>query len=782
MNFLSKLHRVWLLAGLLLILLPSISFAQNEDAIRKEIVDGWLKEIERIESSLDMFSSDNRALTSQQEVLQRLVANIEKYKIELTPRLTEQRSQIDKLGPVPAKDAPPEAEDIAAERARLEADFNVVDAAVKRAGVATTQANQLIGRIQELRRDVFARNLFSRQRLPFSLSAWKNLPEDISRARANLSLHFQDWQQTHSFSDGIFWLVGVVLIFYGLAKIFTTSLVNKLRGSNLHEEPLFFHQAASAVSVSFLRMGPSLIALMIIYAGLNFLEVLSPLMMHLTESLFVFIAIVVIVFSLTRTILAPKRSQWRMLPIIDRDAKKLVNLIGALALVYGFSQFAFEAVKLISAPLSIGFVLSLFSSLLFAFLLVLTLRVSLGMRETDKGIVPAHPFWPMWIKLPLWGVVIAIFIAVPMGYLSLAQFLCGQVVLTGSIVISAVLIHSAILEIRSDITEPETAIGSWMRTQLNMAKNARKQVAILVGLFLNTVLALFAIPLILLNWGFSTTDLTNLFTTLFYGFEIGSIRFSVASILIAIGLFTCGILLTRFIQRWLNQGILSTSRMQSGLSNSIETGVGYLGFLLSCLLAISYIGLDFTNLAIVAGALSVGIGFGLQSIVNNFVSGLILLVERPIKVGDWVIVGEHQGYVRRISVRSTEIETFDRSSVIVPNSELITGIVTNWTHGNSVGRAIVKIGVGYNSDPKQVYDLLIEIGKAHPKCLTYPQLKVVFEDFGASSLDFSLRVYIGNINEIFDVTTDLRMEILRVFREKNIEIAFPQLDLHIKRG
>jgi small-conductance mechanosensitive channel len=132
-------------------------------------------------------------------------------------------------------------------------------------------------------------------------------------------------------------------------------------------------------------------------------------------------------------------------------------------------------------------------------------------------------------------------------------------------------------------------------------------------------------------------------------------------------------------------------------------------------------------------------------------------------------------------VRSTEIETFDRSSVIVPNSELITGVVTNWTHGNSTGRVMVSVGVAYESDPRQVYKLLEEIAKGHPKTLTYPAPRIVFEDFGASSLDFTVRVYIGNITEVLDVTTELRMRIYETFKAHNIEIAFPQLDLHLKR-
>ena len=412
---------------------------------------------------------------------------------------------------------------------------------------------------------------------------------------------------------------------------------------------------------------------------------------------------------------------------------------------------------------------------------MLVLRVPFGMQTVNGVEQPAHMLWPSWLKLPLWLVAIAIVVALPLGYFALAQFLAGQVVLTGAIVLMVVLLHMAIGELRHDLVDDGRGLGRWAHSQLRLEQEPRKLLAFGLSFGLNVLLIILAVPLVLANWGFSSADMQSWLVTIFYGFDVGGFRFSMAAIMAGVALFALGIVLTRFLQRWLDQGILKSSRIQSGLSNSIRTGIGYMGFLLSALLAVSYVGLDFTNLAIVAGALSVGIGFGLQSIVNNFVSGLILLVERPVKVGDWVIVGDHQGFVRRISVRSTEIETFDRSTVIVPNSELITGVVTNWTHGNSTGRVIVGVGVAYHSNPREVYNILSEIAKGHPKSLTYPAPRVVFEEFGASSMDFTIRIYIGNITEVFDVTTELRMQIFERFKEHNVEISFPQLDVHLKR-
>ncbi|MGI9386083.1 MAG: mechanosensitive ion channel family protein, partial [Methyloligellaceae bacterium] len=255
-----------------------------------------------------------------------------------------------------------------------------------------------------------------------------------------------------------------------------------------------------------------------------------------------------------------------------------------------------------------------------------------------------------------------------------------------------------------------------------------------------------------------------------------------AAILIGIGFFVLGLFITRLVQRSLTRTFLSPDRMNAGLAHSIRTGVGYAGFALSALIAVSYAGFNFTNLAIVAGALSVGIGFGLQSIVNNFVSGLILLAERPIQVGDWIVVGDKEGYVRQISVRATVIETFDRASLIIPNSDLMTAAVTNWTYGNRLGRVIVKVGTSYDADPKFVHDALLDVGERCSHALKSPPPSAVFENFGTSTLDFSLRIFIADINNVLRAQTELRMEIWKVFRERNIEISFPQLDVHVKNG
>ena len=264
--------------------------------------------------------------------------------------------------------------------------------------------------------------------------------------------------------------------------------------------------------------------------------------------------------------------------------------------------------------------------------------------------------------------------------------------------------------------------------------------------------------------------------------QVGNAVISLPNIFLAVLVLALGLLASSRLRRWLGKHVLPRSGMEIGLRTSIAAGAGYVGMVLAILAAIATAGISLSSVAIVAGALSVGMGFGLRTVVENFVAGLLMLIERPIRVGDWVVIGSTEGTVRRISVRATEIETFDSASVVVPNSLFVSAPVTNWTLQNRRGRLHIKVGVGYDSDPNRVLALLLDCARANRQIAAYPEPQALFVDFGDSALLFELRCHVRDVDNYATARSDLLVAIERALRAQGIEVPFPQQVVHRGKG
>lgn len=385
---------------------------------------------------------------------------------------------------------------------------------------------------------------------------------------------------------------------------------------------------------------------------------------------------------------------------------------------------------------------------------------------------------PRGIRIFLSMVLVASLIAELSGYRNLSSFVLGGVLATSVSLGLTFLVYRLLKDLCDGFDEGRLNWEATIRERVGLKKGSMVpglvwiRIIIFIGLWGGfAILALYI-------WKLDDPWIAIISSYLTDGFQIGSLK--VSPTLLAGGIFAFALLLnlTRYIKNQTLPHALKYTSLDLGAREAVSSLVGYAGVAIAFLIGLSITGVQMQNIAIIAGALSVGIGFGLQNIVNNFISGLILLFERPIKRGDWIITGDTEGYVKAIKIRSTQIQTFDRAEVIVPNSELITAKVTNWMLRDSYGRVVNTVGVSYDSDVEHVHSVLLDVAKEHPMVIQQhsqlSQPKVLFKSFGDSSLIFELRCFIHDIDQRVNVISEINFAIIKAFRRENIQIPFPQ--------
>lgn len=787
-SILIRLCLVMAMAFVLLSAIVETGSAQSTDTTEPTLestgaIERAQQAVEAAKTTIQNLQADGATLrfnTSElvelQLELEDIGTSIAEVEQGLKTRLEAIKAREEALGPPPDDNESQEPESLAEERRELARERALVNADIGDATDVIGAASGLADDITEIRRGLFRQQLLQRVALsPESLGeAYRELRSEFSTLGSKIS----NWAGfTWRFKRGS--LLAAVSVSVVLGILFIVAeyrlFAGILRRRVDDEDPSEFDRYVLAFWSTLLPVLGFAIFCELVLFFLDGFNVLRADIAAMLSAFLEFLVVLYFVGRLANAVLSPSRPAWRLVPVSDRGAHLLWWLIIAIALVNVGDYLESRIAIILNSP----FILTAAKSLFAAVIIGIILLFASFVRPLVNADGSARP-WPRVLRLPLFILGLGLIVLSVFGYVGLARFVATQIVVLGTLLVAMYLGFRA----AKAISDPERFSSSWLgkylSSRLNLGEVATEQFGLFAGLLLYLAILAGGIPIIFLIWGFEPKDIQNWVENNLSSFTIGDVTISLTGILFGVLVFVLGYFFTRWFQRWLDEGVMQRGRLEPGLRNSIRTAVGYAGIVLAAFVGLSIAGLNLSNLALVAGALSVGIGFGLQNIVNNFVSGLILLAERPFRVGDWVVTSSTQGFVKHISVRATEIETFQRQSVMVPNSELINSPVGNWTHRDRKGRVDIAVGVSYDSDPRRVIAILEEIGLSNELVMRDPSPGIIFMGFGDSSLDFELRVYLRDVLSSLSVATDLRLKIFERFKAEGIEIPFPQRDLHIK--
>lgn len=674
-------------------------------------------------------------------------------------------AQLDVLGP-PPPEGETEPDDVAERRAELNENLRVARMPQLQAQEAFARANTLIGRIDSTLRNRQADALFELQRTPLDPLSW---PVALSSVVGTIETVREEILGTVGATDRANALqrlaLAALLLFAAILAIFRgprwiERLLARIENRVGTHAPVVYGFVVSFLGVLVAMIGISLINAALISTGLLG-ETGRAIALGVNAAIFA--------YALARWLggrIFPQRDNIPTPLNLDSASRKSgrrnANLLGALAGLMSILEVVQQRVQyddttlgVLTFPLFVIMGLTLFRTgqLLWRG----------GRADAQGNLSFAGRVTRLLGRIVQLGAVAAPVLAA-IGFVSLARGLLFPLALTLALIAFLLALHFAI----------RAGYALLRGLEEDEAEQA------LPPVLMSLLVTLASLPLFALIWGARSSDLGEIWTAFRTGIRLGETTISPGVLLTFAVVFALGFGLTRLVQGTLRTSVLPRTKIDKGGQNAIVSGIGYVGVTLAAVIGVTSAGIDLSSLAIIVGALSVGIGFGLQNIVNNFVSGIILLIERPISEGDWVEVGGKLGVVKSISVRSTRIEMFDRTDVIVPNGDLISGTVTNWTHGNSSGRVILNVGVAYGTDTKKVEAILREIAENHPLVAVNPPPTIVFQGFGADSLDFEIRLILNDIAYGLSVRTDINHEIVRRFAEEGIEIPFAQRDVWLR--
>lgn len=757
---------------------PATSAPSSITALASE-VDHADALAQRITAGAHLRSIDDAGLRARLDTIPVIENELDDALASLEPRLRFADARLSELGPPPRPGQPMEDPEIAQERQNIVKFRQAVDTEVKQAHLVGIEVKQLETYLVERRRALFSERLWQRDRSPLDYRFWGDLSAAWKPSVAHVTSAFRASGAMGADSVRVAELVAIVLVTllllvggrllidrWGIARTVRIVTPTRLTRSLL---------ASWFVFGAFIT---SLVAGMTLHAGFDLIlpsNSLTDVLLTLLVRVMVFASLVA---ALGRALLIPDKPDWRPTPLPDALVARIRQYPNALGLAFGTTAYVVGAATVIGVDTVVSAALQCVANLVQLGAIAATL---LAVARTANGAGPDHMEsdvvrggsrlpWAIGL-LVSWIAVCAALCATALGYIPLGAFMLREMIWIATMFATLFLLVTLVDEALPALLDPTGRIGAFLASSLGLSAAALRQSGVLLSGLGRLALLLFGWTAIWAPFGATADDLFGRLSASDLVFHLGQVTISPGTILIGISLFLIGIVATRAVRRWLESRYLPTTGMDIGAQNALGVGITYLGAIVAIVIASTYLGLSLDKITLLASALSVGIGFGLQSIIGNFVSGLILLAERPIKVGDWIAIGDLEGDVRKIRVRATEIEMRDRSKLIVPNTDLVSKTIRNVTRGGSLSRIKIVLQVTDTADPQQVRDLITAVMNDHHEILQEPAATVFLTDVRDGALEFTTLGYVKSAREAYRVKSELLFRIVPDLRTAGIGFA-----------
>ncbi|HZZ90377.1 MAG TPA: DUF3772 domain-containing protein [Caulobacteraceae bacterium] len=670
-----------------------------------------------------------------------------------------------------------------AKRSALLAQRIALGGQIGQAQAISAQAENVYDAIAERRRAGFSARVLTRTDSPLSPDFWTSLAAAANQDGDRLGSLLEDAVTTPFRAPEPRGLLGLIAgLLFGVAMVlpgrrWLERFGRRKSGESVHPG---FARTGAALWVALVDIATPTLAMAGVRLGAQWGGLLSPEANRLVGAGVFAVAWAAVIVALGRVLATEKDASQRLLPLPDDTAARvrlplvIVAVVSAGGLL--LTRLNYIAGASVAATIAANCAISLAYAAVAGLILVSFGRGESAQAQTAESADPRAerlraPAWTL-ISLVLAGAIVVTVGAVLAGYTTLAAVTSGQIFWLSIIAAAAYLA----MRFADDLTTVTFSPHGWASRTLYLLFNFHRstigQAGVLVSAALQLLILVGAIGLALTPFGSSGDLLTSHLDELAAPLKLGSVTISPAAVAAGLVTLIVGIAAARAVQRWTVRRYLPVTDWDSGLRNSVTTGVGYLGVLVAVLCALAASGLGFSQIALIASALSVGIGFGLQQVVQNFVSGVILLVERPVKVGDWINIGGVEGDIRRIRVRATEIETSDRTMVIVPNSDLITKSVQNKTLGERCTLVELQLSITRPDRVREARELILGIAQGAKGLARSPAPQIHIQSLGAAgAVNLACLFYIEDPREAARLRSDCYFEVMDALRAHEIEFA-----------